>query len=554
VISEAPYKSKARILLPLLFLSSFVALCSCQESGAFGLTAQGLASLLSGKDLSPVLALDEAALGDTGAYGPSAYYYLGRWLDSRDSPSSPSPEAAARAILLYRRAFERAQGLFRREAGLALFARLSSSGLWEELLAFSQDYREALGPEWGSERPCLEALDALGRFGEASALVARLSSAYPAEASGDGDALAYFAASADLHAGGRSWAKTLRRLLLERPGSDWTERAAALCDAEPRVRSLFSPEELHAIAMRVGVRRKNYGPAYKEALLAPEAAMGRSASASMIADAGRAFLYGGALKEGEARFTARGWTARYYRARFARSLEKWAEAALLFKKSAADAPSRADADAARWYSAECSYRAALEAAGALSPSGVAGDTKAGAKTAAQSAAEAAARARALDELVADSALWRGPETFADLANGLFRDALAARDWRLVAAMALRLAPALQSELFARIAYTAARAYELDLDPSMDPDGSEPEPEKRAAAAAVRFAAIADEPGAPLHYRALAAWRAGIEPSFVLQDLDTPSPGALAAGPESISSTEAFIAGFASFGLGDLGVA
>ncbi len=489
------------------------------------MSPKALAELLEGKDVAPVLALDESSLGDTGDFGPAAYYYLARWLDSREAllpvPASPAgPAGAERSRLLYRIAYDRSTGLVKRESGLALIDRLSSGGLWEELRSFRAEFAEAVGPEWRSERPGLEALDALKADAEERALVEALRRLHPAEAAGDADALAYFGAAADLRTGGAAWPASIRRLALELPGSDWTERAIALVEAEPRVRALFSQEELHALAMRVAVRRKDYALACAEALLGASAAMGRSASQAMISDAGKAFLYSGSLKEKAVGFSATGWTARYYRARFARALERWKESESAFRKCAADAPTRADADSCRWYAADCAYRGALAAA-ALAP------------LPARAAGEAAARKAALDGLVAASESWRDPAAFSDLVNGLYRDALRARDWPLLAAMAERLAGRCAADASARIAYTAARAYELGLGP----------------AASSTYAAIAGDPAAPLNYRALAAWRAGVEPIFVPAD----SPQAAVA-KEAAGEAEAFVAGIAGFGLGDIALA
>jgi soluble lytic murein transglycosylase-like protein len=545
---EARTRPSARILVPILLLVASRAIAPCQEGGAFGMGAAGLAKLLAGKDASPVLAMDDAALLDTGSYGPAAYYYLGRWIDSRGSGSSSSPDIEARTRLLYRMAFDRAAGSARREAGLSLIAKLSSAGLWQDLLSFSAEYAESVGPEWKAERPRLDAFDALGRNAEAKALVGHLAAAYPAEAAEDGDALAYFGAAADMRSSGAGWARTFRRLLLERPGSDWTARAYAIMAAEPRIRALFSAEELHALSMRDAVSRKDYERAYKEALLGPFAAMGRSSSPAMIADTGKAFLYSGSLKEGEGRFTAVGWTARFYKARFAMALDRLQEAAILFRRAAIDAPTRADADAARWYASDCGYRAALEAAAALSPADAASAAGAADSLLARAGAESAAREAALDDLAAASASWRAA-AFADLVNGLFRDALRARDWRLVGDMAERLAAKLEPDASARISYAAARAFELGLGGDAGPSSG---PDSRAAAAAVRFAAIADNPSAPLPYRALAAWRAGIEPSFILTDSPPlPSPAGV---PDSAGQAETLVAGFATFGLPDIALA
>lgn len=512
------------------------------------MSASSLAELLAGQETATVLSLDENSLDDTGAFGPSAYYYLARWLDSRTvttaSTTALAPETAARARLLYRKAFDEASGIARKEAGLSLIDHLSSASLWDELLSFSAEFIVAIGAEWKAERPRLEALDALGRNAEVSALVTRLGSAYPSEAALDADALAYFGAAANMRAHGKTWAKALRRLLLERPGSDWTARAYVLAQAEPRVRALFSQEELHALAMRDAVWRKNFGLAYQEALLGPHASMGPSSSLAMIADAGKAFLYSGQLKDGEGRFAAVGWTAHYYRARFARALGRWGEAEALFKKTAAAAPTPADADASRWYAADCASRAVLAAASALPVMPTQGSVLEMAAV-----AKAAAREAALAELIAASKSWRDPATFSDLVDGLYRDALNERDWRLIDDMAGRLMPKLAPDTAARIEYTAARVHELGLVAGSD---GEADPEARAAAAAMRFAAVTDSRAAPLYYRALAAWRAGIEPTFIALDA---SPAVVASSmANDIDETESFIAGIAGFGLGDIALA
>jgi soluble lytic murein transglycosylase-like protein len=531
MIIKASLHPIPRRLLPAILLLASLASLWCQEGGAFGLDAKGLAALLAGQDASPALGISPEALDDTGVFGPSAYYYLARWIDSRELSAPGSSEGPAKARLLYRLAFDRAAGIARKEAGLALIDRLRSALSWEELLDASSDFAEWIGPEWKSERPRLDALDALGRGPETIALVARLGSAYAAEAAKDADALAYFGAVADMRGSGKAWPKAFRRLLLERPGSEWTARAFALSATEPRLRALFSSDELHALAMRDALLRKDYSLAYGETLLGPFAAMGRGASQAMIADAGKAFLYSGSLKQGEGGFTAEGWTARFYKARFARSLERWAEAAALFKKAALDAPTKADADSCRWYEADSSYRGALAAAASKG------------SALARAAAEAAARKDALDGLVAASASWRDPLAFSDLASGLYRDALRARDWALVEAMAARLAPKLAPEMGVRLSYAAARAMELGLGTGKEGG----DPELRASRAAARFAAITAAAAAPLHYRALAAWRSGAEPVFLPPE-PAKEQASTGAAPEA---AESFVAGLASFGLCDI---
>jgi soluble lytic murein transglycosylase-like protein len=552
MIPEA-FSRRSITFASVLLLGPFIAASFGQDGGAFGMEGFRLASILAARNAEDFPALNETELADTGSYGPAAYYYLGRWFDDLPPASTAAPtEASARARSLYRAAFDRGSGLLRREAGTALLANLSSSRLWEELLAFSADYSQALGSAWKSERPRLDALDALGRNTELSSLTARLRTAYPAEAGKDYEALAYFGAAAELRGpaskAGSSWRRTFRRSLLERPYSEWTARAYLLVGTEQKLCAAFSEEELHALAMRDAVWRKDYGRAYSEALLAPNVALSRSAAQAMVADAGKAFLYSGAMKEGQQLFAAIeaaatkaptptgasagvAWTALYYRARFARALEHWEEAAELFGRAAAKAPAKGDADSAAWYAADCAYRGAIAAATAAGPAGL--------------AASSSARAALLEALIAASNTWREPETFVDLANGLFRDALRARDWPLLAAMDERLGPKLDSATAARLSFTSARAYELGLD------GNDADPAKRAAAAAARFAAIIDKGRFPLYYRALAAWRADLDIPVLRPE---PATEEIAQSPEAANENEAFVAGMASFGLGDLALA
>jgi soluble lytic murein transglycosylase-like protein len=573
MIPEVLSRSAARLLLPLALLAALLAPCFGQDGGAFGLNQARLAEILAGKEIAPLLALGEKELEDTGAFGPAAYYYLARWLDARvaspappsSAPTSSAPESAASLVrLLYRRAYDRGSGLVRREAGVALLRNQNAAELWDELLTFASEFEKKESPSWEFERQRLDALDALGRSAEEAALAAFLPSAYPAEAAKEADALAYYSAAAGLRSGSAdpppgpadrrpgapAWRGPFRRLLLERPYSDWSARAYALAQAEPRLRAAFSEEELHALAMRDAVRRKDFGAAYREALLAPGAALSRAASQALVADAGKAFLYAGRAKEGEAPFAAleaaaakppvpkgpqagAGWTALFYRARFARALSRWGEAASLFRRAGAGAAAKADADSCRWYAVDSAYQGAMAIAASIEA------------PVARAAVESGARASLLEALIAASASWSESGTFSDLAGGLFRDALRARDWGLIESMARRLGGRLEADAAAPVEYAAGRAFELGL-------GTEPEADAdaRAAKAAVRFAAVADEAAAPLYYRALASWRAGVEPLFVQSEAEAADQGTA----EAPGEIEALVNGMAGFGLVDMALA
>ncbi len=84
-------EARRRFFAAAFFSTLAIALAAGQEGGAFGLSAANLAKLLAGKDVAPALSIDDTALADTGSYGPAAYYYLGRWMESRYPGPLPRP-------------------------------------------------------------------------------------------------------------------------------------------------------------------------------------------------------------------------------------------------------------------------------------------------------------------------------------------------------------------------------------------------------------------------------------------------------------------------------
>jgi len=551
-----------RLILALALLGASAAGACGQGKNAFGPAQGPLADALATNDVTALLSLSEEELAETGAFAPTVYYYLARRLEELSSEKgariakaengkNSSSAAAAAARRLYRRAYDGCSGLARREAGLALLRCLDAEGLWNELLAFSCAYERDIGPDWNLYRLRLVAADALGRYDDAAALAAHLAATYPEESAKDAETLAYYSALAAMRSGqvgafGKPWRSSFRRLLLQSPFSDRSARAFALLRFEPSLVASFTEEELHALAMRDAVRTRDFGNAHREALLASGAALSPSASKAMVADAGKAFLYSGSPKEGEALFgaleatAAKGpealndgggvaWTALFYRARFARALEHGTDAAALFKQAAAWSPTKADADSCLWYAVDSSYQEALAAQERVAGSGP------------KAAAESSTRAALLDALAAASASWSDAEKFSDFIDSLLGDALRARDFGLVQSMAERLGGKLGPEASARVAYAAARIFELGLDSKPIAD-----PGSRAAIAVARFAAIANQSSAPLYYRALAAWRAGIEPTLAPSEAETDGMEADAVRGE----LETFLDGMASFGLAD----
>jgi hypothetical protein len=558
-------RSVSRFLLSLTLLGIGCSTVFGDDDLAFGFDRTRLDQILAGRDAAPILALTEERLRDTGTFGPSSYYYLARKLEAlsaaseRGSAVAADPalaaESATKARLLYRLAYESSTGIVRREAGLGLLASLSEAGHWGEILVFSAALEREIGPSREIDSATLEAAAALGIYDRVASIARRAAVAYPDDAAGNPDELAYYSALAALRSGAgsrsdESWRPIFRRLMLDAPASEWSTRAFALLRLEPKLVASFTTEELHAAAMRDAVRRRDYGLAGREARLASSLLLSTSASKAVVADAGKAFLYSGSSKEGEALFSGleaaavkvRGglssregvaWTALFYRARFERALERRKQAAELFEQAAAWAPTNADVDSCLWYAAESRYRDAASATHAATP----GTEPGGAH---------ASRLGLLDSLVSASASWKDPRKFSDLVDGLFRDALRARDFGIVEAMARRLGDKLDAESSARIAYSAARILELGLGAEEDANRTAP-----PAGAAARFAAIVGSTDAPVYYRALAAWRTGLEPQFVVLDNDAATKASERGAETLPGEEETLIGGMLDFGLFDM---
>jgi soluble lytic murein transglycosylase-like protein len=509
-----------------------LAVASCQEQGAFGMDRSELRRTLSAGDASPILRLDERSLGDPGRYGPAGWLYLASWLESRAVAAPDAADPASLSMRLYRLAFERGSGIAKEKAAEALMRRLTAAADYAGLLELTGELDGSQSDDWKVRRARLAALDALGKYDEALDEVGRLRIAFPVESVADADALDCIEAAAraaKAPSGGAAGSLPgLRAILLVRPSSDWMARALALASEESSASgggsaAALSADEARVARMRIAVRGKDYAQAYKEAAAASREAL--SSSPASLADSGKAYLYSGMSGEGASRFqaleeaaraggaTQTAWTALFYRGRFARALERWAEASSLFARAAASAGaagvSRADAEAVRWYAAECSWKSGK------------------------------ARSAGLDALVAAAKDWTDPEAFSDLADELFREAMRARDWTLVERMGAELAPRLSPAMGARIAYAAARALDLGLSKS---GGGAP--------AHDRLAAIARDEAAPPYYRALASWRSGEVISFLPGEA---APEAAKTERES-GELESFILGLADFGLGGAAVA
>jgi soluble lytic murein transglycosylase-like protein len=595
-------------------------MAACQDSRVFGMSAARFDEIIAQKDRAAILALKSEELERPGPRGPAVYYYLARWLEASEGfqteAATPGPEAEAQAedsataavaagpeippalsgigaggaldqvqggagdpearlLELYRLGFERNEGEPRRESGRGLVAalarkaarlgesaaaaqtpRAASAAAWTAVLDTSQTVGEKIGPDWKLRRPRLDALDALDRDAELYRELADIRSLFPSEAAKDSDALQYFESKALHGLGKKGWREGIRGLLLDRPSSEWTSKALDFALSLEPGQGGFSAEEIDAARMRLAVKERDYGPAYRYAQGALDLVLAPEASKSLVSDAGKAFLYSGSSAAGIERFRAAygpagqiaelrsgaareaAWTGAFYRARFLRALKRWDEATSLYEAILGTAPSAEDQDGARWYLIDCKIQQAESEAAAAAKRK---DKKKKPTATVLEARAASARRTKLAIIAGQAPKWKDPAHFDDLAEPLFREGIQARDWSFVEDFARKLGPSLSPVLGARSLYVAGRAAELGWTGR---EGAEKTIAADLVGAADFYHAVLALPGASTYYRILAARRLNEDLALIPPDMGPPPdsrPGEL----------EAFLSGFIDCGMGDL---
>ena len=528
----------------------------------------------------------EAALGNAAPEEPTeaaeagippALSGIGASSTLGSASGEDSPEA--RVLELYHLGFERNTGVLQRESGRALVAALSrkaarlavsaaetgaadktqqaaSQAAWTAVLDASQAAGSTVGADWGLRRPRLDALDALGRDAELYRELEDIRIRFLPEAAQDSDALAYFESKALYGLGKKGWERGIRGLLLQRPSSEWTAKALDFALASDSGQGGISAEAINAARMRLAVKNRDYGPAYRYAQRALDLVLAPDAPKSLVSDAGKAFLYSGSsaagielfraafgpagqiaeLRNAKAREAA--WTGAFYRARFLRALKRWDEAISLYEAILETAPSADDQDGARWYLIDCKMQEAESDAAAAAKRK---DKKKKPSASVLAARAASARRSELAILAGQASKWKNPARFDDMAEPLFREGIQARDWSFVEDFARALGSRLSPALGARTLYVAGRATELGWAGREDA-------EKTVAAdlvgAADFYHAVLSLSGASNYYRILSARRLNEDLSLIPPDMGPPpdsKPGEL----------ESFFVGFIGSGLSDM---
>ncbi|HPE89299.1 MAG TPA: lytic transglycosylase domain-containing protein [Spirochaetia bacterium] len=447
---------------------------SCAGGSIHGLDEAGWFELLANGDPLPIAHGDRVDYDAIARLGPGAALFVG--MRAREAGDD------ALAVELFRDAAARETGRYRTRAVASLAETLSSTGdgealaelcrseLGSELEPYRRAYLEAVGyAVSGSHARTLAAIDALR-------------SAFPAESSRDAATIASMALEAGYRSGKGRWVNEFIAITA-------MDGSAAVYEALAEAVSLVAQAgraEAEAAIRAVGVRAfqlaearaltgsRDYGPAVvafrryaddeedaagaaarvtgspsPDAEATPSIPLSPKAAANLFltlprasaSDAAKAYIAAAADEGGEGfRYIvetsadrgadpSRDYFDAFWRGRFLRAGERWAEAERWFSKAAALAANRWDLDAARWYEIEAaSKRSAAAAVGLLG-----------------AALESSAN----------------PGYYSDLVEPISRQALAARDGSTLAGLDAATARAAPKDR-ARLAYLCARAAQIGV--------------------------------------------------------------------------------------------
>lgn len=515
---------------PQALLVSLLAACTllgaCDDPVVLGVRAHELRERLRAGDRSVLLGAPVGRLKELARLGPGALYYAARAAETAGD--------AEREIALLRLAADHEKGLFRRRAWELLPERLYARKDWEGLLEFSNRESKAGIDSYPSRRRRIQALAGLDRLAEAHDELERLQDAYPLESSNDAGLLAALRFQTSSSPEERS--EAARPLFLQSSTRTEDLESAFAWARGPEGTARFSEAELRLFRLRLEISRRDYGAAYRaiadEAprLLTPETPK------VWLADAGKAYLYSGAHREGlqamtalEEAAAASGLQARealhiavFYRARILEKKEQHAEASKLFERAFELAQAGEDRDAAAWYGAE--------------------------------SLASVSRAQAAALLARTAPGWSDPSSFADVIERLARESLLARDGATLYALRTGVSPYMSSRASMRLVYLAGRAAQAGV--AIPPSGAEADRAEYARLSYEEVAARSVEP----YYRLLASYRLGRplvslpESRPIVSPAEAPEPDKKAEDEDAGPDTQSYLAGFVEYGMAALAVA
>ncbi|HNX73592.1 MAG TPA: lytic transglycosylase domain-containing protein [Spirochaetales bacterium] len=254
------------------------------------------------------------------------------------------------------------------------------------------------------------------------------------------------------------------------------------------------------------------------------------------------------------------WMAAYYVARCFLALGKSNEASIIFLELSDVAPTDADADGALWYWLDITMKQIEANSFDILPSNDTSDTSytsdASDTTAPQTQTSPQSqpfvdthRSLEIAALTEASLHWKDPYYFDDILEAYVRRILKEKTWDDIQSLFILIGSRTSPNIRTKLIYVSARLLEEGFAAqSLDAQA-------RKTVASQFFHTLADDPSVDDYYRAMAAWRLGMEPPFLaaMPDLsqastDTETAPAI---PSLLPAEMSLIQNYLAFDLDDL---
>jgi len=249
------------------------------------------------------------------------------------------------------------------------------------------------------------------------------------------------------------------------------------------------------------------------------------------------------------------WMAAYYVARSFLALGKSNEASIIFLELSDVAPTDADADGALWYWLDITMKQIEANSFDLLLSNEANSTN-NTMTAPQAQTSPQGqpfvdthRSLEIAALTEASLHWKDPSYFDDILEAYVRRVLKEKTWDDVQSLFILIGSKVSQNIRTKLSYVSARLLEEGFA------AQNLDAEARKTVASQSFHTLVDDPSVDDYYRAMAAWRLGMEPPFLaaMPDLsqvppDTETPPAT---PSLLPAELSLIQNYLAFDLDDL---
>lgn len=473
---------------------------------------------------------------------PSGFFFAAEQMRVQAKDAGMTPEQQRLAEFMYALAFRFAKGPAALEAGRSLFLLLSTQGRLAEAASTAREWLGSFGPDWTMYRNLYDTLMAQGSFSDALALVSELSKAMPATAKNRSTELSWMEYNARSNMQDYSWAANGPPFIKTRTPDAYIAKIYRLYAAAPKV-----PQNQAALALfRAAATEKNYADAIAYARPIFPAFTAPDTQRAWISELGKSFYGAGLFQEGIDFFmTALGfasrepsmnsvpvidraripselsWVMAFYLARMYQGLGLNQTAASVFIDLVPLAFSGEDSDSALWYWLDITMNSIAATDSALGDLGQ--DDANGIQ---------AKRSLELSALSQAAALWKSPSYFEDIVSNYMRRLLREGAWNDVIRLCVLMSQKLTASMKGPLLYLSGRLIETgralaDLSTESDfwkwlapvnnaqsNQPADPAPISVENVAPLFFQALLRENGIEEHYRTLAAWRLGKEPSIL----------------------------------------